>query len=29
MAVELARRALTSDVKPSAEDLETLLKGAK
>ncbi len=29
MAVELARRALTSDVKPSAEDLETILKGAK
>lgn len=29
MAVELARRALTSDIKPSAEALEALLKGAK
>jgi flagellar motor component MotA len=27
MAVEVARRGLTSDVKPSAEALEEMLKG--
>lgn len=27
MAVEVARRSLTSDVKPSAEELDTMLKG--
>jgi hypothetical protein len=26
MAVEVARRALTSDVKPGAEELEAMLK---
>lgn len=29
MAVELARRGLTSDIKPTSEELETMLKGAK
>ncbi len=28
MAVEVARRSLSSDVKPTAEELETMLKGA-
>ena len=27
MAVEVARRGLSSEVKPSSEDLETMLKG--
>jgi hypothetical protein len=27
MAVEVARRALTSDVKPHADELEAMLKG--
>jgi chemotaxis protein MotA len=27
MAVEVARRALTTDVKPNAEELEAMLKG--
>ena len=27
MAVEIARRGLSSDVKPSANELESLLKG--
>jgi hypothetical protein len=27
MAVEVARRGLSSDVKPSAEEMETMLKG--
>ncbi len=29
MAVELARRGLTSDIKPTSEELESMLKGAK